>query len=225
MNVYLIINEYNLEHNIPPYLYIGSDTKDRMSISEYSGSSKLLSEDIDQIGLKNFSKYILWMGSESELKQRGVDSITDLERNIHLWYEVDTNPLFYNVVCAGAEFHTSGRAVYYRANDPNKQTFLLSIDDPRVISGEWVGRNTSKHISEDTREKLRRRPHPSEFMDWSLYLTGHKKKSNVNYKKPKSEKHKQSMRKPKVKRQCPHCSMLCAPNVLDRHIKSAHGVV
>jgi len=222
MNIYLIINEHNLKHNIKPYLYVGSDTKDRMLIEDYSGSSKSLNLDIDRLGLQNFSKSLMWHGSDADLNSMGFSSLTQLEREIHLWFDVGQNPLFYNLVCAGEKFNTVGRSVYYRVDDPQKQTIMLSTDDPRVLSGEYVGRNGGIIASESTLQKLKNRPHPSQFMDWSAYTRGHKKRSKDNYKKPKSESHKQNMRKPKQKSACPHCGMLCAPNVMQRHIKSSH---
>lgn len=223
MNIYLIINEYNLKHNINPYLYVGSDTKDRILIEDYSSSSKPLNAHINEIGIQHFSKTLLWRGTAEQLHDMGFSKLTELEREIQLWFEAADNPMFYNVVYASEQLSTEGRSVYYRADDPLKTTMMLSTNDLRVLSGEYVGRNKGVISSSTTLEKLRQRPHPSQFIDWSAYTKGHKKKSSENYKKPKSESHKQNMRKPKIKSACPQCGLMCAPNVMSRHIKSAHS--
>ena len=225
MNIYLIINHYNVKNNIFPYLYIGSDTKDRVSMESYPGSSKHVKTDIESIGIKWFSKHLLWQGSMNDLISQGFTTITQLERSIHILLDVVKNPIFYNAVLANEKFNTNNKATYYHVDDPDKKLLLLPTDDPRVISGVYIGRNTGMVCTDATREKLRERPHPSSFFtNWGLHLTGIKKKSTENYKKPKSEKHKQNLRKPKNKSPCPYCNLMCAPNVIERHIKARHEV-
>lgn len=223
MNIYLILNTHNIKIDKPPYLYIGSDSKDRVLLEQYSGSSKHLNQDIDRLGIHNFEKTLLWSGSPEELNDIGFDHLTELERHFHLWFDVSNNPLFYNLVIAGEEFNTIGKAVYYNKDDITKETILLPTNDLRVLSGEYIGRNSGVKASDDTIAKLKVRPHPSHFIDWSAYTKGHKKKCTINYKKPKSELHKQNMRKPKNKTACPHCGLMCAPNVFQRHVRTAHG--
>lgn len=213
-----------MDLNKLPYLYIGSDSKDRVLLEQYSGSSKHLNQDIEGLGIHNFEKILLWNGSLEDLNGIGFNYLTELERYFHVWFDVSNNPLFYNLVIAGEEFNTTGKAVYYNKNDATKETILLSTNDPRVLSGEYIGRNSGVKASDETIAKLKLRPHPSHFIDWSAYTKGHKKKSTINYKKPKSDSHKQNMRKPKNKTACPHCGLMCAPNVFQRHIRAAHAV-
>jgi len=200
MNIYMIINEYHLKNNTNPFLYIGSDAKDRIMIEQYSGSSKTLTSDITRLGLQNFSKSIIWHGDTTDLGNMGFSSLTELEKEIHVWLDVARNEAFYNIVAAGERFSTVGKAVYYLNGDPTKTNVLLPISDPRVVSKEYVGRNTGKVISNETREKLKLRPHPSEFMDWHAIMAGHRKNSTENYRKPKSDAHRTSIKAAIVKR-------------------------
>lgn len=59
----------------------------------------------------------------------------------------------------------------------------------------------NKTVCSLTKQKLKKRKHPSSSCeDWSKKLTGIKKWSNENYKKPKSEKHKYNISKNQHKR-------------------------
>lgn len=204
MQIYLIINHLHWGSEIFPYLYIGSDSKDR---KHYMGSCKSLSSDIENHGSHQFSKIILWQGSFIDLKNMGFPTLTALENTFHESLSVVSDNKFYNAATAHGKFHIVGRGNFYYLTDPFKKIVSLPIDHPDVIAGLVVGMNFGKrfNISEDSIRKRR-------STSMIRYGVDHPCKSNIvrsklktpkstetknKMKGPKSAEHKANMKKPK----------------------------
>lgn len=204
MQIYLIINHLHESTGIVPYLYIGSDSKDR---EHYMGSCRSLSLDINTYGINQFSKIVLWHGSELELQSLGFSSITDLENTFHESLSVVKDDKFYNKATAHGKFNTEGRANYYYLSDVDKKIHSLPVDHPDVISGLAVGMAYGKKFT-ITEESIQKRidtsiarygvSHPckSEFVKNKLKKPK-STETKIRMSHPKSEEHKANMRKPK----------------------------
>jgi hypothetical protein len=100
--IYLITNIHNVKHNINPKYYIGSKTiKDKFD--SYWGSSKYLSEDINSLGMWNFSKEIL-----EEVEYNDISELLAVENTIQRKLRVAEDPSFYNKAYAVHPFYCSG---------------------------------------------------------------------------------------------------------------------
>ena len=213
MQIYLITNRYNQELGILPYLYIGSDTKDR---STYFGSSKSLQADIGKLGSKHFHKAILWQGSISDLNDLGYTKLTELECNYQTEVFDITDERFYNKATAVGKFTTQGTANYRYINDPTNMIVNLHTNHPDVVSGLVVGMNTGNKFNRSA-ESLQKSvatalerygyDHPSKSLVVRAKLAVPKSEQcRLAMKKPKSEQHKLKMRKPKTEAHKQHIS-------------------
>lgn len=197
--VYKMTNISRLENNTPPYYYIGSKTSctfdgkfiyDRYG-KKYLTSSKsvILKEDVK----KDILKFEIIL---TKVNDDGVE-ITEYERHEQLKIDKETwvNE-YYNKAYAISGFTTNGYANYHYGDN---ELVSLPTDHHDVIDGIAIAQHSGRVISDEERIRLKERTHPSELMDWSETLTGHKKKNKTNYFKPKSEKHKKNIAKSKHK--------------------------
>ena len=194
MQIYLIVNKANMKNNEMPYLYIGSDTKDRAS---YMGSCQSLSSAIEKCGINKFIKTILWSGSKDDLGQLGFKKITELENSYHVKLNVVKDERFYNKATANGKFSTEGTANF--RYDGSDKIVNLALSHPDVISGLARGMNKGKLFTRNQESENRR-------MKTSLerYGTPYPQMSESvkeKLKKPKTEEHKEKLRKPKTEEQ------------------------
>lgn len=82
------------------------------------------------------------------------------------------------------------RLIRWYGRKDNRTGILRNLTDGGDGSPNWT-------MTEEIRQRLLSRPHPSESMDWSALMMGRKKNSTERYKGPKSESHVNNMRKPK----------------------------
>lgn len=210
----MIIHHSNLKNNRPPYLYIGSDTRDRFPLEQYCGSSMSLSQEIKRCGVHDFSKEILWQGTQTELGQLGFEKIVELEELIHQRLCVVRDVRFYNKVKANTDFTTQGKAVYVYRDDPFRKTVILPTNHPDVVNHYVNGFQKGNRYPKTSEQIEKLRGSFSEI---------HKKKiSNAkrgkpvpNLRKPKTEQHKINMRQPKTEL---HRKKLCELNQLRQNV-------
>lgn len=96
--IYLIINHYNVTHNIQPCFYIGSK-KDSTKFDEYWSSSKYLLEDIERLGSSNFSKHIL-----ETVEYSTTEELLNIEASYQRNFNVKESNYFYNKSYATGPF-------------------------------------------------------------------------------------------------------------------------
>lgn len=82
------------------------------------------------------------------------------------------------------------RLIRWYGRKDNGTGILRNLTDGGDGSPNWS-------MTEEIRQRLLARPHPSETRDWSALCKGRRKFSNEGYRKPKTELHKANMRKPK----------------------------
>lgn len=134
---------YKTTNLINDKIYIGrtSKIKDHF-IERYKGSGKLIKKAFKKHGFNNFkSELICYAYSKEELN------------TIETFYIKEYNSLVpngYNIT-KGGEFNTTGLSV---VRDKNNNNFLISKDDTRIKSGEFIQVNKGIKRSESTKKLL-----------------------------------------------------------------------
>lgn len=98
-------------------------------INIYCGSSKALSAAIEKHGIEHFIKRV-----ERTFHTRDLANLW--EAKVHKRIDVANNPRFYNIVNANSLVCTLGKV---SVRDQLGNTFMVSVDDSRYLSGELVG--------------------------------------------------------------------------------------
>lgn len=208
MNIYMIIHHSHLKNNLLPYLYIGSDTQDRLLLEQYCGSSTSLNQQINYCGLSDFSKEILWQGDINGLHQLGYTMLVELEETFHQSFDVARDPRFYNKVEANTDFTTHGKAVYVYKNDPYKKKVILPTNHSDVINGLVDGFQKGKKYPK-TSEQIEKLKRPFTEEHKNKISASKKGKPNPKLRKPKTDQHKAKMRQTKSQA---HREKLCELN-------------
>ena len=117
---------YKIINNINGHFYYGVHNTDNLD-DGYMGSGKRLSYAYKKYGIENFSKEILkFFDSASEAFKYEAEIVTESL--------VKQNEC-YNIQCGGRTFNTTGLVP---VKDKNGNTFLVSKNDKKYISGEYV---------------------------------------------------------------------------------------
>lgn len=197
--VYKMTNLSRLENNTPPYYYIGSKTNctfDGCFI--YDKNGKLYLTSSKSITLKEHVKNDKLIFEILIIKpNNSIIDITEYERREQLKIKKETWDIeYYNKAYAISGFTTNGFANYHYGDN---KIISLPTNHTDVISGKAIAQNKGRLISDEKRKKLKKRIHPSQLMDWSKKLLGHKKTKIDGYFKPKSEDHIKNIAKSKFK--------------------------
>jgi len=157
--IYETINLYNKKHGILPYRYIGSDQNDNPL---YFGSSVLLQEDVNTLGIENFEKHTLLYFDEIDNKLlRKSEAIILKENNVKDSIE------FYNKT----DMYAPGGGVKG-----------MKHTKPKVVSDAWKESRSGWIPSETTRalwskQRLGRNVKDSTKKIWKEQRSG---KNNAN---------------------------------------------
>jgi len=127
-------------------IYIGVHTTD-IEDDGYMGSSKILKEDIKELGIENFKREIIKYCDSVE------EALTE-ERNI-VNDEFIRNTFTYNRT-------RGGRGGWFKLNpkltctvkDKDGNKFRVSRTDPRFLSGELVGTTKGHVLSEEHKQQI-----------------------------------------------------------------------
>ena len=153
--VYKLTFNKRKEENIMPFLYIGSKTK--CSVKDgiifdnrgktYYGSSTW--QDYSTIVANDNITVEVMFESES------YKEVLDKENELHLQYDVVSSPEYFNKGLATRNsFHLADYGTF--RNVETNKVVRLSINDPRVISGEYVGATKGYSCSPETNAKKSR---------------------------------------------------------------------
>jgi hypothetical protein len=133
--VYKIINKINDK------IYIGCHKTENIN-DDYMGSGKLIKKAIEKYGLENFNKLVLYnFDNKSDMLKKEAELVNRefIKRND-----------VYNLI-EGGLFSTIGFA---RVKDKNNKGMLVSINDPRYLSGELKGITSGKVMIKDKNDNI-----------------------------------------------------------------------
>ena len=129
---------YKITNNLNDKIYIGVHSTNKID-DDYMGSGNLIIKSIEKYGIENFTKEVLFDLSDK-------DEMYEMEAklvNKEFIQRDDT----YNLSLGGdVAYDTSG---YITVKDKNGNTFLVSVTDPRYLSGELVGISKNTVVVKD----------------------------------------------------------------------------
>ena len=127
---------YKITNNLNNHFYYGVHSTDNLD-DGYMGSGVRLHYAYKKYGIENFSKEILkFFDTREQANQYEAEIVTE---------ELVKDNNCYNVILGGG-FDTSGKLT---VKDKNGNAFLVSVDDPRYLSGELVSITAGKVAVKD----------------------------------------------------------------------------
>ena len=132
---------YQIRNKNNGMIYIGVHCSNKIR-DRYMGSGTRIKEVIKKEGIENFEKSILeFFENKEDMLQREKEVVNKdfIKRN-------DT----YNLIIGGGKLNALGNV---NVKDKNGNTFMVSKDDPRYLSGELVGCTSGQFTVKDKANK------------------------------------------------------------------------
>ena len=123
---------YQITNLINGHFYYGIHSTNDLE-DGYMGSGKRLNRAYKKYGIENFEKVILkYFDTRKECAKYEAEIVTE---------ELVHNPSCYNVSCGGEYFNTLGTI---SVKDKEGNYFRCDVNDPKYISGEYIGNTKGK---------------------------------------------------------------------------------